>query len=356
MGNKIVACRYIPHTLFFYRPAGTSRGLLYEKLSYFLEATDDCGRKYHGECGLLKGLSIDDRPGYEDKLEETCRAVENDSATSIDLTLWPSIKCGLEMLIHEIHFQETGKIFDNDFYSNGKSIPINGLIWMGEPSFMLEQVRTKIEAGFRCIKMKVGAIDWEQEKQILTELRAAGTSSLTIRVDANGAWAWNDSTKEKMEFLHSIGVHSIEQPIAVGKHAEMQQLSEWSPIPIALDEELFHYHTQIDRAELLDKLQVEYIVLKPSLVGGFTACDGWIKLCKERNMSYWMTSALESNVALNAISQYTFPHANTFFQGLGTGSLYENNIASPLTIEGDSILYDADKRWDFSPFSERFSL
>lgn len=344
------SCRFIPHTLYFYKPAGTSRGILYEKLSYFLEWTISEEEVYYGECGLLKGLSVDDKPEYEMVLNQVCDAIEFESTEYLDLTSWPSIQCGLEILMNARKNKSNSLIFNNAFYNEGARIPINGLIWMGNPEFMVEQIHKKIDQGFRCIKMKVGALDWDQEMKILQELRTAGGEDLIIRVDANGAWEYNDSTKEKMQFLYNLNVHSIEQPIGVNNHEDLSNLIEWSPIDIALDEELFHCQDRTSRTKLLDDLKPEFIVLKPSLVGGFSACDEWIELCKERNIQYWLTSALESNIALNAICQYSYDHAGTFYQGLGTGSLYENNIDSPLEIMGDSIRFNKSLSWNYKPF------
>ena len=346
--HKLLSCEYKAHTLYFYRPAGTSRGILYEKTSYFLIAKSTSRQIFYGECGLLKGLSIDDRPGYEDVLHDVCNAILEDKLDTLDLSSWPSIQCGLEILMQALEHESNDVIFDNDFYRESKSIPINGLIWMGDASFMKSQIQYKIESGFRCIKMKVGAIDWGVEKKILQYLRATGGEDLVIRVDANGAWNWNDDTKEKLTFLHELKIHSIEQPIEVNKWDELANLIRWSPVDIALDEELFEHITHDSRATLLDTLRPEYIVLKPSLVGGFAACDDWINLCKEREIGFWLTSALESNVALNAIAQYAYPYAGDFYQGLGTGSLYENNIASPLEILGDTITFNKKGSWDYS--------
>ena len=343
------SCRFIPHTLYFYKPAGTSRGVLYEKLSYFLEWRINEEEVYYGECGLLKGLSIDDRPEYEMVLNQVCDAVEYDSTDYLDLSAWPSIQCGLEILQNAHNNKNNSLIFDNAFYHEEASIPINGLIWMGNPDFMIEQIHQKVDFGFRCIKMKVGALNWEQEKKILQELRTAGGDDLMIRLDANGAWSFDDSTKEKIEFLHKLNVHSIEQPIAVNNHEELSNLIQWSPIDVALDEELFQIRDRDSRANLLDQINPEYLVLKPSLVGGFSVCDEWIELCKERNIKYWLTSALESNVALNAISQYAYDHAGEFYQGLGTGSLYENNIDSPLEIVDDTIHFNKALAWNYKP-------
>lgn len=346
--RNIKSCRFLPYTLFFYRPAGTSRGILYEKLSYFLEATDSEGLKHYGECGLLKGLSIDDKPDYEKQLDHVCKAIVRDEEHLINLDDWPSIRCGLEIL-SQAQKASTSKPKDGNLFTEGKvGIPINGLIWMGEPTFMREQIVRKVEQGFRCIKMKVGAIDWKEEKALLEEMRTLGGKDLVIRVDANGAWDGSKETLRKFDTLAKIGVHSIEQPVEVGSHNDMKTLVSHGAVKVALDEELFHYKTNEQRAKLLDTLEVPYIVLKPSLVGGFEACDSWIKLCEERGIGYWITSALESNIALYSIAKYSYNHLKPgMFQGLGTGSLYENNIPSPLVIRGDEMFIDLSKGWDY---------
>lgn len=340
-------CSYTKHTLSFYRPAGTSRGILYEKESYFIKWDID-GKTHYAECGLLKGLSIDDKPDYEEQLKKTCSKIENGKIDTIHLPQYPSIQCGIDMLILSHNLGISDKYFDNAFYTESASIPINGLIWMGDESFMKKQIDDKISKQFRCIKMKVGAIDWENERALLEYMRNKGGEELVIRVDANGAWKNDDETKRKLDFLGRMNVHSIEQVTEVGNYEEHIELHKNSPVAFALDEELFLHTNKKSRAELLDILQVEYIVLKPSLVGGFKACDEWISLCDERNMDYWITSALESNVCLNAISQYTYFHKKNNFQGLGTGSLYDNNIPSPLEIKGDEMIYNREKTWDYS--------
>ena len=252
------------------------------------------------------------------------------------------------MLCLSTNNKDPHKYFDNDFYSKASSIPINGLIWMGTADFMKQQIDDKISKSFRCIKMKVGAIDWENERRLLQHMRNKGGSELVIRVDANGAWKDDDESKRKLDFLGEINVHSIEQVTEVGNYDAHINLHKSSPIPFALDEELFQHTDTASRAKLLDTLHVEYIVLKPSLVGGFSACDEWISLCNDRNIDYWITSALESNVCLNAISQYTFPLKKNNFQGLGTGSLYNNNISSALQITGDEMAYNQNNKWDYS--------
>ncbi len=346
-------CTFSSHTLKFYKPPGTSRGILFEKKSYFIKWEVD-GKIYYGECGLLKGLSIDDRPDYESRLSYICSLIEQGKIETISLPDFPSIQCGVEMLQLAYKNGISDLYFDNNFYNSTDTIPINGLIWMGNPTFMKQQIDDKIAKQFRCIKMKVGAIDWEKERSLLQYMRDNGGKDLVIRVDANGAWQDDDESKRKLDFLGSINVHSIEQVTQVGNYQAHINLHKDSPIPFALDEELFHHADKKSRAKLLDTLNVEYIVLKPSLVGGFSACDEWISLCEERGMDYWITSALESNVCLNAISQYTYGHKKENYQGLGTGSLYENNINSPLQIVGDVMKYDRSLGWDYSKLNRGY--
>lgn len=353
MANLIKKCEILSYTLYFHRPAGTSRGILFKKPSYFLKATLENGQVYWGECGLLPGLSIDARSGYQEKLIETANKLVTKDIDFSDLREWPSIRFGVEMLLKQIQHKATGCVVKNGFYENEIGIAINGLIWMGDPSFMRQQIVSKVDAGFRCIKMKVGALDWQTEKDILQELRTAGGDSLTIRVDANGAWRWNDETKDKLDFLHKIGIHSIEQPIAVNQLQDLADLCVWSPINIALDEELFSHHTLEDKKKLLATVNPHFIVLKPSLVGGMASCDEWISAAKERNVDFWITSALESNIGLNAISQYTYDLAGDMYQGLGTGSLYENNIDSPLEIRKDELFYNRNRTWDMEKWNEK---
>ncbi len=341
------ACSFTKHRLKFYNPAGTSRGILYQKDSYFIRWIKD-DRTYYGECGLLSGLSIDDLPEYEEVLDAVCKDISEGKIHALNLPKFPSIQCAIDMLQLAIKTPSNDQYFQNDFYHSSAAIPINGLIWMGDTDFMKTQIDTKIGKGFRCIKMKVGAIDWENERALLNHIRNKGGSELIIRVDANGAWDDDDDTKRKLDFLGKLNVHSIEQVTRVGNHEAHMNLHKNSPVAFALDEELFQHVDTLSRAKLLDTLKVEYIVLKPSLVGGFKACDEWISLCDERNMDYWITSALESNICLNAISQYTFPHKKDHFQGLGTGSLYENNIPSPLKIVGDEMTYEKGGKWDYS--------
>lgn len=319
------------------------------KLTYYVKMEDESGT-YWGECGILPGLSIDDRPDYEERLSQACNEMEKNGEVPENLERFPSIQFGLEQLYLTRKHQTPFFLFDNDFYNQKESIPINGLIWMGKEDFLRKQIHDKIDKGFHCIKLKIGALDWEVEMEVLKLIRKIGGQNLIMRVDANGAWNSYDAAMKKMEDLHTLSIHSIEQPLKVGLNKDMALLCQDSPVPIAFDEELFEHTNFTSKKTLLSQLQPQYIVLKPSLTGGFKGCDDWIKVAEELDIGYWLTSALESNIGLNAISQYTFDHNIGMHQGLGTGQLYSNNIESPLVLKGENLWYDRKLSWD-SPAS-----
>lgn len=336
------------YTLQFKRPGGTSRGVLHTKDSWFIFLFDDeePDRMGIGECGLLKGLSYDDRPGYEDMLTKVCSDPERGAAWLDDLLEWPSISFGWEMALHDFQFGCRRKFFDNAFLTGKQSIPINGLIWMGEPSFMTEQIEEKLATGFDCIKMKIGAIDFEKELALLKGIRDQfSAKEIELRVDANGAFAIGDAMARLNE-LAAFDLHSIEQPIKQGQWHEMASLCEETPLPIALDEELIGVTDIAAKERLLDTIKPQYIILKPSLVGGFRGTDEWIALAQIRHIPWWITSALESNIGLNAIAQYTFHKGVLMPQGLGTGSLYTNNFDSPLEVENGHLHYRPEHAWN----------
>ena len=237
-------------------------------------------------------------------------------------------------------------LFETEFSTQEKPISINGLIWMGTHENMMNQVDEKLKQGFRCIKLKIGAIDFEKELNILKSIREK-SKIIEIRVDANGAFSPSEAM-EKLKRLAEFNLHSIEQPIKQGLSATMNQLCKESPIPIALDEELIGKFSLEQKAETLDAIDPPYIILKPSLIGGIKGSKEWIKLAEERNIKWWITSALESNIGLNAVAQFVSTTDNKMFQGLGTGKLYTNNIPSPLKVIGDEISYIQDKNWNLS--------
>jgi O-succinylbenzoate synthase len=350
---------YHPHPLKFRFEAGTSRGTLTEKTSWILKVTDpeqpDCTG--WGECGPLKGLSIDDLPDFEDRLASICRLFNQ-----LDLEVFPfnlpiildqvipqelpSIRFGIEMALHEFMNGGQHALFDNPFTKGLKSIPINGLIWMGSFDFMQQQIEDKLAAGFSTIKIKVGAIDFEQECNILESIRNRfSPSQITLRVDANGAFREGD-VFEKLNRLSEYDLHSIEQPIRQGQIELMTKVAAVSPVPIALDEELIGITSYKEKFNLLKQINPPYIILKPTLLGGFRHCDEWIEIANRLEIGWWITSALESNIGLNAIAQYTAQFNNALPQGLGTGQLYHNNFESPLTIKNGALWFDSSQGWD----------
>ena len=339
---------YFQYILDFKRPAGTSRGVLQQKETWFLKLEEN-GKKGIGECGILRGLSADDRPDYEDKLKWVCENIHlgADKLWS-DLLEFPSIQFGIEMAFQSLTSQNPFVLFPSDFTSNTKSIPINGLVWMGNSAFMKEQISEKNTAGFSCIKLKIGAIDFATELDILREIRANFSSSeIEIRVDANGAFSPNEALN-KIQQLSEFEIHSIEQPIAKNQTDIMSELCKNTKIAIALDEELIGVFELQKKEELLQKIRPQFIILKPSFVGGFKGTSEWIQLAEKYNIGWWITSALESNIGLNAIAQFTFLQNNSMPQGLGTGSLYTNNFDSPLEVKNGALWYNPQLTWDFN--------
>ena len=337
---------YKRHVLKFKRPGGTSRGILKEKETWFLFLTD--GKKTGvGECGLFRGLSVDDRPDYEDQLKDLCERInQNETVPVTSLKSFPSIQMGYEMALLSLKSKDPYKLFPSAFTNGQEKIPINGLVWMGEWSFMKAQIQEKIEQGFDCIKLKIGALDFREELSLLEEIRKSyGREQMMLRVDANGAFAPSE-VLDKLKSLSVLDIHSIEQPIAVGQSLAMQDLCSKSPIPIALDEELIGVIEKEDRSALLDEIMPQYLILKPSLLGGFQSCEEWIALAQHRSIGWWVTSALESNIGLNAIAQWTFSLAVKNHQGLGTGGLFTNNFKSPLEVRNGYLTFNTNQNWD----------
>ena len=322
---------YVKYILEFKNPSGTSRGVLRKKSTYFIHVNQG-DLSAVGEANMFEGLSSDDVPEYEEKLAEVCLNI-NQYATNYHETLrdFPSIVFGLEQAFLKLQ-NASDWCYDNAFTQGKKGIPINGLIWMGSAAFMQEQIEEKLKQNFTCIKLKIGAIDFEAELEILRELRAQfPANQLEIRVDANGAFQVNDAL-EKLTKLAAIKLHSIEQPIKAKQINEMASLCRNTPLAIALDEELIGVNEVQEKEALLRKIKPQYIILKPALVGGFQSCDEWIRIAESLGISWWITSALESNIGLDAIAQYTYSKNTAMFQGLGTGGLFTNNTKSTLRI------------------------
>lgn len=330
------------YPLNFIRPAGTSRGVMNVKHSWILkiEKEDVFGL---GEISVIEGLSKEyqDHGHFENTIYSFCEEF-NQGLIQIEnlsklLQNYPSIQFGFESALKDLTNGGQQCYFKNSFSEGKSKIPINGLIWMGDESYMQEQVTQKLEQGFTTLKMKIGAIDVKKELNILRSIRMNySVDEITLRVDANGAFNPENSF-EILEELRKLEIHSIEQPIKAGNWIAMKQLCEITPVPIALDEELIGIHETSEKEQLLDFIQPQYIILKPSLHGGITGTQEWIKLAEERSISWWMTSALESNIGLKAICHLTAEYNNPLPQGLGTGSLYSNNFESDLVVEKGMI-------------------
>ena len=337
---------YHKHILNFKRPSGTSRGVLTTKETWYIIIEKE-GKKGIGECGILRGLSIDDRPDYEEKLQWLCAHIEDDiNSLFTELKEFPSILFGLEMALQSLDSKDPFVLFPSHFTEGKAGIPINGLIWMGEKSFMKEQIEDKIQQGFSCIKLKIGAIDFDAEMELLRYIRKEfSAKEIELRVDANGAFQ-PENALEKLKRLSDLSLHSIEQPIRQGQCKEMAKLCKETPLPIALDEELIGVFNTSDKENLIQEIKPQYIILKPSLIGGFQGTKEWINLAEKNQIGWWITSALESNIGLNAIAQYTYLQNNPMPQGLGTGSLFTNNIESPLQVKGENLNYNPQLTWE----------
>ncbi|MCU7614947.1 o-succinylbenzoate synthase [Chryseobacterium sp. GMJ5] len=332
-----MTAEYSKYILQFKRPSGTSRGVLHEKETFFLEISEN-GKKGIGECALFRGLSFDDRPDYEKKLQWLCKNIQQDvEILKQELKEFPSIWIGYEQARLNLKYGEN-LYFPSDFTTDNASIITNGLIWMGNIGFMEEQIQEKLEKGFHCIKLKIG-VDWKSEHQILQKLREKfSDKQLELRVDANGGFQKNEA-KQVLQQLSDLKIHSIEQPIKAGNWNDMADLCAETPTPIALDEELIGIIDYDVKRQLLDIIQPHYIILKPSLVGGFSGTDEWIFLAEKQNIDWWITSALESNIGLNAIAQYTFTKNNKMPQGLGTGGLFTNNFDAHVELIGERLVF-----------------
>lgn len=349
-----IASKVQKHRFKFKFDAGTSRGVLKEKDAWFLALRFEGKPSVTGwgEIAPILGLSKENEHQVERDLHMTLAGIEQVSwPESLNEALETVYKCsfykdacssvrmGLEMAFRDLYQGGERLIFDNAFYRNGWEIPINGLIWMGDEAFMQKQVAQKIKEGYRCIKMKIGAIDFEKEIALLSAIRQEfSAADMTLRVDANGAFSPQEAM-HKLEKLAKLDLHSIEQPIKAGQWQAMKELCQQSPLPIALDEELIGVHSREEKISLLESIKPPYIILKPSLMGGFQESAEWIQLAEERGISWWNTSALESSLGLNAIAQFTAQYKVNMPQGLGTGQIYDNNFSAPLFIKQGFLSY-----------------
>ena len=336
---------FFPYRLEFKQASGTSRGILKSKETWFIKIEDEHATGF-GECGMFRGLSCDDRPDFESKLKWVCHHIDLGlEQLLIELIDFPSIQFGLEMAFLDLLSDSSNVLFPSKFTSGKGSIPINGLIWMGDEQFMKSQIRSKIDAGFDCLKIKIGAIDFDTELSLIKAIRKEyDVETIELRVDANGAFSPLEAM-EKLKRLSDFNLHSIEQPIRQGQHDAMAKLCAHAPLPIALDEELIGIHDVTKRGLLLQTINPQYIILKPTLVGGFSGSQSWIDLAEKQSVDWWITSALESNIGLNAIAQWTYQLNVNRPQGLGTGALYTNNIEAPLKIYNGRLIYAPSVKW-----------
>ncbi|MEJ8755492.1 o-succinylbenzoate synthase [Pontibacter sp. H259] len=353
-------CSFIPYTLNFKFDARTSRGAISQHQVYYVNLSNDSDPAIVGvgECAPLAGLSIDANPAIKHKLDEVCQTINawktdtielQEAIQKLNLQEWPAIRFALETAWLDLQNGGKRTLYDNAFSNGEEGIPINGLVWMGDRTFMQEQITQKLDQGYTCLKLKIGGLDFTSELEILQQIReTASEKELTIRVDANGAFTVQEAFK-KLERLAMYNIHSIEQPIKQGQWKEMAALCAYTPVPIALDEELIGIQNPEEQIALLQTIKPQYIILKPTLLGGLQASAAWIKLAEEQGIGWWMTSALESNIGLNAISQFTANYKVKMPQGLGTGQLYHNNISSPLQIVQGELWYQKQQEWGQLP-------
>lgn len=339
--------RFKYHKLRFNRPSGTSRGVLKSKDSWFLvlEEKDVVG---YGECSTINGLSPDLEDDIYKRLQLLCEIINRVGPPGLDDPVFsnmPALKFCYEMARRDLESGGKRQLFLTDFVK-GEGIHINGLVWMGEAQFMIDQIKYKIEQGYSCIKIKVAAIDFETECSILKQIRNEySTEEIEIRLDANGGFGI-DEAEEKLKRLSDYHIHSIEQPISAKRWSHMKTLCDSRIIDIALDEELIGV-SSLEKSKLLSSINPQYIILKPSLLGGFAESQEWISLADKQNIGWWITSALEANIGLNAIAQWTATLGSDRPQGLGTGQLFINNIPSPLYINNGHLYY-GDQAWDLN--------
>lgn len=342
---KAEYCRY---RLVFHEPAITSRDVMTDKDTYFIRISDERRPGIYGigECALFRGLSADDTPDYEDMLAQVCADISRQGLTAFVPSDSSSIRFGAESALADLRNGGRRLLWPGRWTRGEIAIPINGLIWMGSHDRMLARIDEKIEAGFRCIKLKIGGIRFDEELNLINHIRERyAPEELELRLDANGSFTPSDALCN-LRALAPYGIHSIEQPIKAGQTEAMAEICRKSPIPVALDEEPIGCRDTKSKIALLDSIKPQYIILKPSLCGGFAASEEWAALACERGIGWWATSALESDIGLNAIAQWCGSMNTKIPQGLGTGRLYVNNIASPLRQIGDGLRYDPEGVWE----------
>ncbi len=342
---------FAPYRLLFKEPGGTSRGVMTEKPTFLIRLYDKRQPEIYGigEAGVFPGLSPEADGNYVNKLIELLANIAIGRPT--DLSRHPSIQAGLEQAIRDFTGGCRGIYFPSAFTQGESEITINGLIWMGDFDTMMSRVEEKLALGFHCLKLKIGAIDWHKELEMIRLIRNRySENELQIRVDANGAFS-PDEALGRLRQLAELGIHSIEQPIKAANPELMATLCRESPLPIALDEELIGKFTSEEKRATIETIRPAYIILKPSLIGGFSGAQEWIGLAEEAGVRWWVTSALESNVGLNALAQWTASLGVTIPQGLGTGGVFTNNFTTPLSLHGEKLSYSPDVSLDHGQFA-----
>ena len=347
----MLRARWIEHTLRPRFELGTSKGPITARTVWYLIVwhRDRPEVQGIGEAALFPGHSKEFPADVRTKLLELCADTSNwEQRLRTDLIDVPSVRFAVEQCLRDLEAGGSKMLFPSEFTLGRQVIPINGLVWMGDKATMKQRIREQIDGGYSTVKMKIGAIGIEDELTLLKNVRAEyKAADLTLRVDANGAFSAQQAP-EVLKRLADLQVHSIEQPVAPGPYEVMTELCAAPPLPIALDEDLIGANTHDAKVDLLDNVRPQYIVIKPSLVGGWAAAQEWIDLAKARNIGWWITSALESSIGLNAIAQFTATLNVTLAQGLGTGKVYENNLPSPLLAEKGFLRYRPEAEWNLS--------
>ncbi len=344
----------IKYTLNFKFEAGTSRGTMTSKDSYFIKLYDQANPAIFGigECSPLVGLSPDLGGDLSLAMQHAIKSISQIDNLNLNHiydiipSAYPALQFAFETAILDLQSGGRRILFNNDFTLSKSTIPINGLVWMGDKSTMLQRIKDKIAEGFNTIKIKIGAINFDDELDLIKHIRNEYSKDrITIRLDANGAFRPEEALGI-LDSLEKFDIHSIEQPIMAGNRKAMKKLCSQSPIPIALDEELIGVGERKEKIQLLENIKPAFIIIKPTLLGGLEKSKGWIELAKDRSIAWWITSALESNIGLNAIAQFTANYNIDMPQGLGTGQLFHNNIQSPLCIDRGYLNYDRREGWD----------
>jgi o-succinylbenzoate synthase len=347
----MIQVSYRKKILTFIRPAETSRGILTQKPSWYIFLTDDQvpGAEGIGECSIIPGLSRETEDMVDQEIEKVHRNINRGGMIDpSDLAGFPSLAFGIETALMDLKTGGKRILFPSAFTEGRTSVRINGLIWMGTKGYILKQVEEKLDQGYRCLKFKIGSRHVEDDLKLLKSLRKRfSEQELELRADANGAFSF-DTALEIMKKLAELAVHSIEQPIKPGRWEEMARLCQDATVPVALDEELLEKENLEEKVQLVTRIHPQFLVLKPGLLGGFRQAMAYISLAKQENIGWWITSALESNIALNAIAQWAFIHGGSMVQGLGTGKLYRQNISSPLSVEGDRLFFRNGGTWNLS--------